>query len=202
MIEIQLHVTDGASQALRNVIQSLTGPEMAALHEVAGRAAVNAAVAWHREFDRAGGWRGPRYPGRASGVGSSFGADVAQGWHFREADTGGAVIANDADFYAFKVRGGTIRPKRARFLTIPLIREAAGLHAAVYQQNTGKRLFRPKGKFVLMEKTAGGKARSVYALLRSVTMGPWPNAVPDESLLAGAFMKRFRESLAETIAVS
>jgi hypothetical protein len=112
------------------------------------------------------------------------------------------VIANNADFYAFKVRGGTITPKRAKFLTIPLIREAAGLYVSRYQQNTGRRLFRPKGKDVLMERTEGGTARSVYALVKSVTQGPWPRAVPDEDLIAGAFVSRWKSELAELIAGS
>ena len=202
MINIEVNVADGASQALRNLINSLTGKQAAEINEVAGRAAVNAAIKYHREFDKAGGWRGKRYLGTGKKDGSSFGSSVAAGWFFKESDKTGAVIANNADHYAFKVRGGTITPKRAKFLTIPLIREAAGLYASVYQQNTGRRLFRPKGKDVLMERTEGGTARSVYALVKSVTQGPWPRAVPDEDLIAQAFVSRWKAELAELIAGS
>ena len=221
MIKIQVNVTDGASQALRSVINSLTGPQGAEINEVAGRAAVNAAIKYHREFDKAGGWRGKRYLGAGRSDGSSFGADVARGWYFKESDKSGAVIANNADHYAFKVRGGTITPKRAKALTIPLIREAAGLYASVYQQNTGHRLFTIKGRNALFERTgqavtgsrgrrgqAGASTirtngiRAVYALVKSVTQRPWPNAVPDEDLLAGAFVSRWKSELAELIAES
>lgn len=53
-----------------------------------------------------------------------------------------------------------------------------------------------------MERTEGGTARSVYALVKSVTMGPWPRAVPDEDLIAGAFVSRWKSELAELIAES
>lgn len=202
MIQIRVNVSDGASQALRNLINSLSGPQATEINEVAGRAAVNAAIKYHREFDKAGGWRGRRYLGSNRNDGSSFGSDVARGWYFKESDKTGAVIANNADFYAFKVTGGTITPKRAKFLTIPLIREAAGLYVSVYQQNTGRRLFRPRGKDVLMESIGNGKARSVYAIVKSVTQRPWPRAVPDEDLIAAAFVSRWKAELAELIAES
>lgn len=218
MIQIGVNVTDGASQALRNIINGLTGQQATEINEGAGRAAMNAAVEYHREFDQAGGWRGKRYLGSANNDGSSFGADVARGWYFIGADKGGATIANNADHYAFKVTGGTITPKRAKALTIPLIREAAGLYASVYQQNTGRRLFTIKGKNALFERTSQtttgsrgrrGQAgttsirtsglRAVYALVKSVTMGPWPRAVPDEDLIADAFVARWKAELAELI---
>lgn len=206
MIKIEINVTDHVSQSLRNIISGLKGSEMAELNEVAGRAAVNAAIKYHRDYDKAGGWRGKRYLGSAKGEGGSFGSSVAAGWHFQSSDSAGAVIVNNADYYAFKVRGGTITPKRAQFLTIPLIREACGVpvkdYASVYQQNTGRKLFRPKGKSVLMEKTDDGKARSVYALVRSVTMRPWPNAIPDEGLIAAAFAKRWKAELGKLIDAS
>ena len=203
MIQISVNVTDGASQAIRNAINSLTGQQATEINEVAGRAAVNAATKYHREFDKTNSWRGTRYLGSGRSSGSDFGSKVAAGWNLQSHDKTGAVIANNAEYYAFKVRGGTITPKRPRkFLTIPLIREAAGLYASAYQQNTGRRLFRPKGKDVLMEKTEDGKARSVYALVKSVTMGPWPRAVPDEDMIAEAFVSRWKAELAELIAES
>ena len=150
MITIKVNIADGASEALAAVISALTVPQAAELSEQGGVAARNAAVKYHREFDQSGGWRGKRYLGPGPNDGSSFGADVARGWALESFTSGGAVIANDATYYKFKVTGGTITPKRAKFLTIPLIQEAKGLYTSVYQQNTGKRLFRPTGKFVLL----------------------------------------------------
>jgi hypothetical protein len=208
MIKINVSVEDSASQALRNLINSLTGEQAAEINEVAGRAAVNAATKYHREYDKAGSWRGTRYLGSGRSSGSDFGSKVAAGWNLQSHDKTGAVIANNAEHYAFKVRGGTITPKRGKFLTIPLIRDAKGKtvaeYASVYQQNTGRRLFRPKGKDVLMESTGDGtgdsRVRSVYALVKSVTQRPWPRAVPDDDLIAEAFVKRWKQSLLEMIA--
>lgn len=136
-------------------------------------------------------------------------------------DRAGAVISNNASYYSFKVTGGTITPKRAKALTIPLIREAKGLYASVYQQNTGNRLFTIKGKNALFERTSsvttgsrgkrgqsGASAiktftiRAVYALVASVTSKEWPGALPDEGLIASAFADQWREGLADIIAES
>lgn len=186
MIRIGVSIEDLATPDLRRFIDALTGPELEQLNEVGGRAASNAAARFHREFDAAGGWRGSRSSGSG---GSAFGAAVAAGWHYLTSDGMGAEIANNAEHYGFKVRGGTITPKRWTHLTIPLVPEAKGRYVAEYQQNTGNRLFRPKGRAVLMERTGPGKGevRSVYALLKSVTQPPWPEAVPQTEELSGAF---------------
>jgi hypothetical protein len=218
MIALSVNIEDGASPMLREFIGALTGPQMSELTERGGRGAVNAAVKYHREFDQAGGWRGKHYLGPSQNDGASFGADVARGWFFMEADAGGATIANHAEHYAFKVSGGTITPKRAGALTIPLIPEARGLYASVYQQNTGHRLFTIRGKHALFERTdqtvTGSRGRRgrpgassikksgirpVYALVASVTQGPWPGALPPDEILTDAFREQFSDGLEEII---
>ena len=197
MISITVKIDDKeANRALAEVISALTGPEAAGLNAVGGRAAQQAAAKYHREFDQAGGWRGKRYLGQSNAEGSHFGSDVARGWKFEASDANGATISNDASYYAFKVKGGTITPKRWDYLTIPLVPEAKGLRAATYVQNTGLKLFRPHGKRVLAVKEGKG-IRSIYALVSSVTMGPWKGAVPPEDVIAGAFSDAWREALAD-----
>lgn len=218
MIQIQVNVKDAASPTLAALIASLTGAQAADLNAVGGRSASNAAVKYHHEFDKAGGWRGKRYMGTGSGDGSSFGSDVARGWNHTAADSTSTTITNDATYYAYKVKGGTITPKRAKALTIPLIPEARGLYASVYQQNTGRRLFTIKGKHALFERISGitsgargrrgapgatsiktNTIRAVYALVKSITQGPWPGALPPEEMLAVAFTNAWREGLADII---
>ena len=201
MIQVKVNVTDGASPALRSIIAALTGPQAAELSEQGGIAARDVAIKYHREFDQNGGWKGKHYLGPAANEGSSFGADVALGWSLESFTSGGAVINNDAPFYRHKVTGGTIVPKRAKFLTIPLILEAKGIRAAVYQQNSGNRLFRPKGKNVLMESTGNGGIRAVYALVKSITQGPWPNALPPLEDIAAAYTDQYRKQLLKKITV-
>ena len=142
MISINVNVSDGVSPMLQKIIGALTGQQASDLSEQGGRAAVNAAIKYHRKFDQAGAWKGPRYLGPGPNEGSSFGSSVASGWSLQSFDRDSATISNDAAYYAFKVTGGTITPRRAKHLTIPLIQEAKGLHASVYQENTGKRLFK------------------------------------------------------------
>ena len=84
------------------------------------------------------------------------------------------------------------------YLTIPLIEEAHGRRVRDYELAFGK-LFKPKGKRVLMEKGEDGKARSVYALLKSVTQRPWPDALPPDEVLGGAFVDGFRGALSDWI---
>lgn len=192
---VQVNVSipkDTASPALRRILNALGGGVARELNASAGRAAVVAAVKYHREFDRAGGWRGKRYMG-AGGEGSSYGADVARGWAFQKSTTKGATIVNDANYYAFKVTGGTIVAKRWDYLTIPVVPEARGLYVKVYKQNTGKKLFQV-GR-TLVEKTDGGALRTIYALVKSVTMGPWPGAVPPEGVLLDAYITQWRREI-------
>ena len=221
MISINVNVSDDVSPMLAEVISALSGPEAEEVNEVAGRAAVIAATKYHREFDQAGGWKGKRYLGPGPNDGTSFGADVARGWHLMSSDKDGATIGNEADHYAFKVTGGTITPKRAKALTIPLVLEAKGLYASVYQQNTGKRLFTIKGKNALFERidqvVTGSRGRrgrpgatpikrsgirAVYALMKSVTMGPWPGAIPDEEEIQKAFAETYLDQIEDIISRS
>lgn len=220
MIELEVNVGGGASAMLRDLISKLTGPEMAELNAVGGRAAATAAAGFSRDFDARGGWRtSKRFP--SSGA-SRFGADVAQGWAFLVADATGALIYNDADHYAFRVRGGMITPKRVQYLTIPLIPEAKGLRAETYVQNTGRKLFTIPGRNALFERAEGGESvirrtqgrnrdgsverlrrksgiRAVYALVKSVTMPPMPQSVPTDEVIAGAFTEAWNDELAERI---
>jgi hypothetical protein len=220
MIELEVNVGGGASAMLRDLISKLTGPEMAELNAVGGRAAATAAAGFSRDFDARGGWRtSKRFPSTGP---SRFGADVAQGWAFLVADATGALIYNDADHYAFRVRGGTITPKRVQYLTIPLIPEAKGLRAETYVQNTGRKLFTIPGRNALFERAEGGESvirrtqgrnrdgsverlrrkagiRAVYALVKSVTMPPMPQAVPTDEVVAKAFTAAWRGELADRI---
>jgi hypothetical protein len=221
MIQINVNVTDSISPMLAEVISALSGSEAEDLNEAAGRAAVIAAIRYHREFDQAGAWKGKRYLGPGSNEGTSFGASVAAGWHFMSADKDGATIGNEADNYAFKVTGGTITPKKAKALTIPLVLEAKGFKSAEYQTRSGKRLFTIKGKNALFERIdqvvtgSRGKRgrpgatpikrsgiRAVYALMKSVTMGPWPGAIPDEEEIQKAFAETYIEGIEDIISRS
>ncbi|MGE9267647.1 MAG: hypothetical protein ACQKBY_06085 [Verrucomicrobiales bacterium] len=197
MIKIHARVEDGASPALRRVIDALEGGKSAELNTVGGRAASEAAKDYHAAFSKAGGWRGRNYLG--SRKAGEFGQNVSLGWQFESANGSGATISNNADYYAFKVRGGTIRPKRVSHLTIPMVSEAVGLRARDYEAEHKTRLFRVKGKKALFENDPRRGFRAVYALVKEVTQEPWPEALPDDETLTTAFISGWRGALADML---
>lgn len=199
MIQVRVDIEDGINPALLRLIGATGGAEREALNQVGGRAASEAAKDYHQDFNQAGGWKGKNYmdaPQRDSGA---FGQNVSLGWHFETSSPTGATISNSADFYAFKVRGGTIRPKRVSKLTIPMVPEAVSRRAADYVSFTGNKLFRIKGKNALFETMDEGGIRAVYALVDEVTQAPWPEALPDKKLLSERFKKSYLGALADLI---
>ena len=199
MIGIRVNVRDRASASLTRLIDGLDGAKSADLNAVGGRSAANAAVEYHDGFNEAGGWRGDNYLGSGANKTGEFGQNIASGWHFETSDEDGATISNNADYYAFKVRGGTIVPKRASHLTIPMVAEAVGRRAADYSSYTGNRLFQITGKKALFEAVEGGGVRAIYALVKKATQEPWPGALPDEERLEEAFVEGWLGALFDLI---
>lgn len=215
-MKVTVSLLDEASPALRAFVRSLTSSEKKDLNEMGARGAVNAAIKYHRNYNLAGGWKGPKYLGATANSGA-FGTDVARGWKTESVSSTGSVISNDSAHYRHKVTGGTIRPKRAKALTIPLILEAKGVRARVYQQNTGRKLFTMKGRNFLFERIGGVKTgkrgdkgpgstlihtqkiRAVYALRKSVYQEPWEGALPDDKPLADAYAEAFMDGLEDII---
>jgi hypothetical protein len=198
MLKIEAKVTDGVSDALKAFIATLDTDKRTGLNQAAGQAANTEAQQSMHAFNQAGGWRGKRYmtgPGRTQG---DFGADLADGWNFRTASKDGATISNGAPYYRFKVTGGTITPRRAKALTIPMLPEAVGRTAKEYETDTGNRLFTIKGKKALFRKD-GDSVRVVYALVARVKQDPWPRALPETERLAKAFSETWIERLMRII---
>lgn len=199
MLEVDVSVSDSVSPALQGIIKALDSEQRAELNQVGARSANTAAIDYHQEFNEQGGWRGAGYmsgPGRTPG---EFGQNVALGWNFTAADRDGATISNNADYYAFKVTGGRITPKRVSHLTIPMVPEAAGRRVRDYEAATGNVLFRVLGKKALFEKTDGGGIRAVYALVKEAIHDPWPRALPDDETLSSAFIAGWTGALADIL---
>lgn len=220
MIKVSVNVSRDVSPLLRQFISDLDGPTLTDLNAASGRAAVVAAKFYHNDFQDRGKWEnkslGTHGAGRKS---TGFGAQIANGWNFQRASKFRATIANSAPLYAHKVNGGTITPKRAKALTIPMIPEAHGRSAADYQIFSGNRLFTIKGKRALFERVGGevtasrgrgrrtagatkvktSAIRPVYALLKSVNQRPWPGALPPSNLLAEAFAIEWEQQFTEYV---
>lgn len=192
--------TERLTTMMLRLISALGPNERTELYEAGARAAVNAAKRYHTIYDKAGGWRGERSFGSGS---SDFGARVANRWNTVAFDAAGAEIGNDAPHLRQKVKGGTIRPKKAKALTIPLTREAHGRRARDYESFTGRKLFTiPGGKalFESVPESAGGsKLRAVYALRKFVTQDPWPGALPPIDDLGNEFAGAVGMALADIL---
>ena len=185
MISIDI-TTNGAEITIPAGLEKLLSKEnFRKFNEVGGRAAQQAAKKYHKDFNQAHKWRGPRYLGSGAGRAGEFGNEIESAWTFEGSDNDGATIANDASFYRHKVYGGVIKPKRAKNLSIPVVADAVGRRAKDYK---GDLFFlkTKKGTKGLFEKD-GDDIRMVYLLKDKVDQDPWPGALPPTANLAQAF---------------
>lgn len=121
---------------------------------------------------------------------------TASGWAVTKATGGSVTFANGAIGLAHKVTGGTIRAKRRKFLTIPLVPQAHGVSARDYSKRFSP-LFRVKGVLAEADENAESGIRPVYALKQSVTHKPWPNALPPEASYVDAMINTALDYLIE-----
>ena len=124
---------------------------------------------YHFQFNVDRRWENLGLPTHGAGRKSTgFGRDIVDAWSEGEITADGASMTNNMPLLPHKITGGTIRAKRASALTIPVVPEAHGVKAADYPN----RLFKPKGKDVLLEKVGDSEIRAVYVLRRSVNQAP------------------------------
>lgn len=83
-----------------------------------------------------------------------------------------ATVAIASPAFRQKLYGGRIKAKRARFLAIPARAEA---YAAGSPREGGMELFRPKGRFFLIDR----EGLVQYWLVREVVQAADPRALPD-----------------------
>ncbi len=150
----------------------------------AGKSVKDFLVQYHTDFEER--WRGDHYmAGPHSG---EWAREIPVAWQEPQLVGEGAVsISNMHPHLAHKVLGGTIAPVSAAALTIPLIPEAKGVPAREFPEP----LFIPKGVSVLAMGGEGGPFVPVYALVQSVSQGPWPGALPENEAIADIFKTNF-----------
>lgn len=133
-------------------------------------------------------WINPSLPTHGAGRSlSGWWLKTASGWSTTKANANGATFANGMIGLAHKVTGGTIRAKRRKFLTIPLVPEAHDKTARDYSRSISP-LFRVKGVLAEKDEKSETGIRPVYALKKSVTHKPWPHALPPEASYVDALM--------------
>ncbi len=155
-------------------------------------------------------------PNKMAAPKTNFWSGVRAATALTEVSASGATVTIGSDSrFRIHYLGGIIKPTGGRkFLTIPLIKEARGLRAKSYEQESGRELFRV-GR-VLMERTgenvpttngirsasmltkSGHKAfnlgpgttmRPVYALATQATIKRDPRALPPMAELAAALQE-------------
>lgn len=133
-------------------------------------------------------WINPSLPTHGAGRSpTGWWLATASGWSIAKASGTSVTFANAAIGLAHKVTGGTIRAKRRKFLTIPIVPEAHGLSARDYSRRFSP-LFQVKGVLAEKDEDSETGIRPVYALKKSITHKPWPNALPPEASYIDALL--------------
>ena len=112
---------------------------------------------------------------------------TARGWSLSQPNSNKVVFSNQTIGLAHKVTGGTIRAKRKKNLTIPLDPRAHAKTAKEYSNRVNP-LFRVKNILAEVDEGAPNGIKPIYALVKSVTHKPWPNALPPEESYVNAFL--------------
>ena len=123
---------------------------------------------------------------------NQFWQEVVRGWQDPVVSGKRVVITNTFGLLHWKTTGGTITPKRARMLTIPLVPEAKGLTVAEFVAEEGTPLFRAGNALC---RRIGKKLEAIYALSASVTQAPWPGAMPPDAELKEVFADSARKQI-------
>ena len=165
-----------------------------------------------------------KQPNKMNAPKTGFWADVAAATGVTSADASGAVVSVAEERFRIQLFGGTIVPKKAKALTIPLVKEARGMFVRDYERATGRKLFSLPGVNILFER-AGANAdrstfgdqrgrtrikgrtkgigirartplRAVYALAKSATILRDPDAMPPTEKLAAALKEEAEDFIA------
>jgi hypothetical protein len=166
--------------------------EIAALSSIvlnqAGRDTADWLRRYHTRFRQK--WQGPRYMvGPRSNL---FWQQVVAGWQGPVVSGKKVTITNTFGLLKWKTTGGTITPKRARMLTIPLVPDAKGLTVAEYEAEEGTPLFRAGNALC---RRIGKRLEAIYALKGSVTQAPWPDAMPPDDEIKKVFTDSVRQQI-------
>lgn len=128
-------------------------------------------------------------------------AGVADATQLTEVNEAGATVTiAHREGFAIRARGGDIRAREAKNLTIPLIEAAYGKSVAEFRQSTGHKLFRPAGARYLAFTDDGGESITpAYFLTPKVTIPKDDAALPDSDALASALVEEAEDYLGRTI---
>lgn len=182
-VEVNIE-SDKATQMLRNLVAEFSPRQMVKLNRLGANVLLEEIKDYHRAFGAAGGWDNPAALSRRRGPGkrrsTKFAAQVVKQWRVERVNRRGFVLTNNS-FLSQKIDPQPIVATRAKFLTIPLLKEAHGRTAAQYSAFKKRILFPIPGKKALFELFGKSKIRAVYALKARVIQKPVKGAFPSKS---------------------
>lgn len=108
------------------------------------------------------------------------------------------IVVNDPRFL-FKMRGGVLKPKRAKALAIPLAPEFYGVLPSTFPRDRFFLIKDKKGKHlgILAQKNPDGSLRLCYVLKKSTTHKPDPQALPPISEMETEVVETIEDYLAD-----
>ncbi len=175
MISIRISTSDLAAPALRRLQQGLQPARLAPIVGRAGRNAVREHL-----FGR------DATPNRLGGRRTHYYGQAARSTAFT-VEGGTVTIAVTQIGIRQRFYGGTIKPKTAKYLTIPVNPAAHGKTAREFGDLVF--VFGAGGRPIALARKARGKRRFgeiMYLLLKSVTQQPDPSTLPSMPALASA----------------
>ncbi len=198
MLAVRIDLTDHATPVVRAIGRALA-PER--LNPVVGRAGVNAFRTALFEANRT-------KPNALGGTRTNFYADAARGTHFDDVGDGVLISVNQVGIRQ-RVLGGTITPKKAKFLTIPARAEAHGKRAREFndlvivfgrggqpvalaraaQSLLSVRRDKTTGSRIGTSKKGNAGGEILFWLVKSVTQRGDPSIMPTEAALSAVIFK-------------
>jgi hypothetical protein len=175
------------SQRFKYKLAELAGLSNVVLMQ-AGRDTADWLRRYHVRFRQK--WQGPRY--MAGPRSNLFWQRVVAGWQDPVVSGKKVTITNKFGLLSWKLTGGTITPKRARMLTIPLVPDAKGLTVAEYEAEEGTPLFRAGNALC---RRIGKRLEAIYALKESVTQAPTEGAMPPDDEIKKVFIDSVRAQI-------
>lgn len=192
MIGIKITGADATGRNLQALSARLANPD--GLSKVVGRLGVNLLKDHFRSRNAT--------PNKLGGRRTNYWQRVADSVQDPRVGNGEVRISINEPTFAQKVFGGTITPKAAKALTIPVNPAAHGVTAAVLESEIGTKLFLVKKNGgsalgVLAARLGESKELTVfYVLVASVDQAPDPDALPPFESFASALVKKAEEYVA------
>jgi len=179
-----LVVRDTATPELQRLARKVR--DKRGLLRVLGRTLANELKDHYRHKDRT-------EPNRLGGQRTHYWREVADSVHAGNPSRDSIAVNIGHPTISQKVYGGTIYPKRAKALTIPMHPDGHGRHASevpgdlfVYRDDAGKGY---------LARAENGGLEIIYALRSSVTQDPDPTALPDLKKIGVKFERIARDFL-------